>query len=76
MGGRRRHHDRSGGGAPRAGVARNVLGTESIAPEGRSRRPPRRRVVLSVDLRDGRLISRDPQLAAVSRPRPRPSREP
>ncbi|MGO9497513.1 MAG: HisA/HisF-related TIM barrel protein [Solirubrobacteraceae bacterium] len=47
----------------RAGVARNVLGTESLepgAPVEPSATPP---VVLSVDLRDGRLISRDPQLA-------------
>jgi HisA/HisF family protein len=46
----------------RAGVARNVIGTESMAP-GRlpaTSQPP---VVLSVDLRDGRLISLDPQLA-------------
>ena len=47
----------------RAGVARNVIGTESLEP-GRpldpSGTPP---VVLSVDLRDGRLISRDPKLA-------------
>lgn len=46
----------------RAGVARNVVGTESIGPEalpgGLSARsePP---LVLSVDLRDGRLISPD-----------------
>jgi phosphoribosylformimino-5-aminoimidazole carboxamide ribotide isomerase len=51
----------------RAGVARNVVGTESLGPgslskAGRSR-PPR---VLSVDLRDGRLISRDPELAGRS----------
>lgn len=47
----------------RAGVARNVIGTESIGP-GRhvdpSSAPP---LVLSVDLRDGRLISPDPALA-------------
>jgi phosphoribosylformimino-5-aminoimidazole carboxamide ribotide isomerase len=50
----------------RAGVARNVIGTESI---GRGflaghaltvREPP---LVLSIDLRDGRLISPDPDLA-------------
>jgi HisA/HisF family protein len=46
----------------RAGVARNVIGTESIAPDWLlvSSQPA---VVLSVDLRDGRLISPDPQLA-------------
>jgi HisA/HisF family protein len=50
----------------RAGVARNVLGTESLEPDmpgaavQLSASPP---VVLSVDLRDGRLISRDPELA-------------
>jgi phosphoribosylformimino-5-aminoimidazole carboxamide ribotide isomerase len=43
----------------RANVARNVVGTESLGP-GAEITPP---VVLSVDLRDGRLISRDPQLA-------------
>jgi HisA/HisF family protein len=46
-----------------AGVERNVIGTESIAP-GRATpptlQPP---VVLSVDLRDGKLISPDPDLA-------------
>ena len=52
----------------RAGVARNVIGLESIGPEFLSRRafsapgPP---TVLSVDLRDGRLISRDPELAGA-----------
>jgi HisA/HisF family protein len=47
----------------RAGVARNVVGTESLepgTPVKPSATPP---VVLSVDLRDGRLISRDPELA-------------
>ena len=48
----------------RAGVARNVVGTESIGSESRSgpwpTEPP---LVLSVDLRDGRLISPDPELA-------------
>lgn len=43
----------------RAGVARNVVGTESLGP-GAELSPP---VVLSVDLRDGRLISQDPELA-------------
>ncbi len=43
----------------RAGVARNVVGTESLGP-GAAPTPP---VVLSVDLRDGRLISPDPELA-------------
>jgi len=42
-----------------AGVARNVVGTESLAP-GAEITPP---VVLSIDLRDGRLISPDPELA-------------
>ena len=55
----------------RAGVARNVIGTESlpagalagpfpIASADAATTPP---VVLSIDLRDGRLISPDPQLA-------------
>jgi HisA/HisF family protein len=50
----------------RAGAARNVIGTESIGPEAIGRRgradaePP---LVLSVDLRDGRLVSPDPELA-------------
>ncbi len=46
-----------------AGAARNVVGTESIGPGVAvkpSATPP---VVLSVDLRDGRLISPDPELA-------------
>jgi len=43
----------------RAGVARNVVGTESLGA-GSEITPP---VVLSVDLREGRLISRDPELA-------------
>jgi phosphoribosylformimino-5-aminoimidazole carboxamide ribotide isomerase len=47
----------------RAGVARNVIGTESLKSRAAlqpSRTPP---IVLSVDLRDGRLISPDPELA-------------
>ena len=50
----------------RAGVARNVVGTESIGPDVltggllAAAAPP---LVLSVDLREGRLISRDPELA-------------
>jgi phosphoribosylformimino-5-aminoimidazole carboxamide ribotide isomerase len=50
----------------RAGVARNVVGTESLGPgarpsgHGASPPPP---VVLSIDLRHGRLISPDPDLA-------------
>ena len=47
----------------RAGVARNVVGTESLepgTPVKPSATPP---LVLSVDLRDGRLISADPELA-------------
>jgi len=43
----------------RAGAARNVVGTESLGPSAEVTRP----VVLSVDLRDGRLISPDPELA-------------
>jgi phosphoribosylformimino-5-aminoimidazole carboxamide ribotide isomerase len=50
----------------RAGVARTVIGTESLGPGAPDDRllaipaPPR---VLSVDLRDGRLISPRPELA-------------
>jgi len=50
----------------RSGVARNVIGTESIAPRSLTggpldfSQPP---VALSVDLRDGLLISPDPELA-------------
>jgi phosphoribosylformimino-5-aminoimidazole carboxamide ribotide isomerase len=50
----------------RAGVARNVVGTESLgADAGRKRAvaAPEPRLVLSVDLRDGRLISPRPELA-------------
>ncbi len=50
----------------RAGVARNVIGTESIAapaPTGRPLRAAAPPLVLSVDLRDGWLISPDPELA-------------
>ncbi len=50
----------------RAGVARNVVGTESIRPDALTTRPradPKPPLVLSVDLRDGRLISPDPELA-------------
>jgi len=43
----------------RAGVARNVVGTESLGAGAEITLP----VVLSVDLREGRLISRDPELA-------------
>lgn len=50
----------------RAGVARNVVGTESLGADASALRrlavrPPR--PVLSVDLRDGRLISPEPELA-------------
>jgi phosphoribosylformimino-5-aminoimidazole carboxamide ribotide isomerase len=50
----------------RAGVARNVVGTESLGPDAEDERAaattaPRR--MLSVDLRDGRLISPRPELA-------------
>lgn len=50
----------------RAGATRNVLGTESIGPDAvaegapAAHEPPR---VLSVDLREDRLISPDPELA-------------
>jgi HisA/HisF family protein len=43
----------------RAGAARNVVGTESLGPGVEIASP----VVLSVDLRDGCLISREPVLA-------------
>ena len=43
----------------RVGAARNVVGTESLGAGTELNSP----VVLSVDLRDGRLISRDPELA-------------
>jgi HisA/HisF family protein len=50
----------------RAGVARNVVGTESLGPDAGNEgtdgaATPRR--VLSIDLRDGRLISPRPELA-------------
>ncbi len=48
----------------RAGAARNVVGTESLGPKAATQdalpSPPS--LVLSVDLRSGRLISRDPEL--------------
>jgi phosphoribosylformimino-5-aminoimidazole carboxamide ribotide isomerase len=59
----------------RAGVARNVIGTESLgtadapwravrrATGGRPPGGPGPRLVLSVDLRDGRLVSPRPELA-------------
>lgn len=50
----------------RAGAARIVLGTESLGPDAADERPPagpKPARVLSVDLRDGRLISPDPALA-------------
>jgi phosphoribosylformimino-5-aminoimidazole carboxamide ribotide isomerase len=43
----------------RAGVVRNVVGTESLGPDPEITLP----VALSVDLREGRLISQDPDLA-------------
>jgi phosphoribosylformimino-5-aminoimidazole carboxamide ribotide isomerase len=43
----------------RTGVARNVVGTESLGADPQITSP----VVLSIDLRDGKLISRDPLLA-------------
>jgi phosphoribosylformimino-5-aminoimidazole carboxamide ribotide isomerase len=50
------------GALERAGAARNVIGTESLTAE-LSAAPVRPRPVLSVDLRDGRLISPRPELA-------------
>jgi phosphoribosylformimino-5-aminoimidazole carboxamide ribotide isomerase len=47
----------------RAGVARNVVGTESLGPGRALRRPDGPPLVLSIDLRDGRLISPRPELA-------------
>jgi phosphoribosylformimino-5-aminoimidazole carboxamide ribotide isomerase len=47
----------------RAGVARNVIGTESLEPLPAREPSPTPPMVLSVDLRDGRLISPDPELA-------------
>jgi len=50
----------------RAGVARNVLGTESLGPDApgvRCDATPPAPLVLSIDLRDGRLISPLPELA-------------
>jgi len=50
----------------RSGAARNVVGTESLGPgtPDESEGPPS--LVLSIDLRDGRLISPDPALAGRS----------
>jgi HisA/HisF family protein len=47
----------------RAGAARNVIGTESLAPGAGFDSTGPSAVVLSVDLRHGRLISPDPELA-------------
>ncbi len=50
----------------RAGVARNVVGTESLGPDATADRAagaPAPPLTLSVDLRDGRLISPRPELA-------------
>jgi HisA/HisF family protein len=47
----------------RAGVARNVVGTESLGPGTRTAGNVGPPPVLSVDLREGRLISPDPELA-------------
>jgi phosphoribosylformimino-5-aminoimidazole carboxamide ribotide isomerase len=44
------------------GVSRRVIGTESL-PSGAESSPGAAPLVLSVDLRDGRLISQDPALA-------------
>jgi HisA/HisF family protein len=49
-----------------AGVARNVVGTESLGPDAAAEVPDREggpRRVLSIDLRDGQLISPRPELA-------------
>lgn len=46
-----------------AGVARNVIGTESLEPGAEVERAGGPPVALSVDLREGRLISPDPDLA-------------
>lgn len=46
----------------RAGVARNVVGTESIEARADVSAAPEPPTVLSVDLRDGRLVSADPAL--------------
>jgi HisA/HisF family protein len=58
--------DEEAASVARAGVARNVIGTESIGPgflPKRTSHAPNPSIVLSVDLREGRLISRDPELA-------------
>ena len=47
----------------RAGVARNVVGTESLGPDASITPLSTPRPVLSIDLRDGRLISPRPELA-------------
>jgi HisA/HisF family protein len=50
----------------RAGVARNIVGTESLGPHALGIPPagaPAPPLVLSIDLRDGRLISPRPALA-------------
>jgi phosphoribosylformimino-5-aminoimidazole carboxamide ribotide isomerase len=54
------------GALARAGVVRNVLGTESLGPGALTARllaDPAPPLVLSVDMREGRLISPDPGLA-------------
>ena len=54
------------GALTRAGVARNVIGTESLGPDDPGERHvahPGPRRVLSIDLRDGRLISQRTELA-------------
>ena len=50
----------------RAGVARNVVGTESLGPGVQLEPSTTQPLVLSVDLREGRLISPDPELAGRS----------
>jgi phosphoribosylformimino-5-aminoimidazole carboxamide ribotide isomerase len=55
----------------RAGVARNVVGTESLGPGALTARlfaEPSPPLVLSVDMREGKLISPDPELAGREPP--------
>ena len=55
-----------GAALARAGVARNVVGTESLGPGALTARllaEPSPPLVLSVDMRGGKLISQDPELA-------------
>jgi phosphoribosylformimino-5-aminoimidazole carboxamide ribotide isomerase len=47
------------------GVARVIVGTETLADAGALERLPGEALVLSLDLRAGRVLSRDPALAAL-----------